>query len=461
MTDPSPPPSTITRAEVDGAIVDVRIDGGRIVALGPDLARPGDRTVDAAGAALLPGLHDHHLHLLAWAAARRSLDVSERTDAAAFDAAVMAAHATAEPGRWLRVVGVDDRHGPLDAARLARLAPGRPVRAQHRSGAAWVLSERALADVGAPDRDAEGWIHRADQELRSRWADLDGPPDLAPVGRRLAELGVTGVTDATPSADGSGFALLAAARRGGTIPQRVAVTGGPAVADQHPPPELERGPVKVVVEDHALPSPDDLATAFSAARRAGRPVAVHAVTRAALVLALVAWAEVGAVPGDRLEHGSVIPLELVAPIAELGVTVVTQPGFVHAHGDRYLDDVEPDDRPHLYRCGSLLGAGIAVAGSTDAPFGPDDPWRAIRTAIERTTARGRPLGPAEAVSPAVALARFLAPLADPGGPARTVEAGAPADLVLLDRPTAGALADPSAAHVRRTWIGGMVVLDRG
>ena len=46
---------------------------------------------------------------------------------------------------------------------------------------------------------------------------------------------------------------------------------------------------------------------------------------------------------------------------------------------------------------------------------------------------------------------------DPGGAPRRVEVGAPADLCLLDRPLTDVLADPSADHVRATWIGGRVV----
>lgn len=455
MTAAPHPPFTVTGAQVGPTTTDVRVAGGEITAVGPDLARPGEAVVAAHGGALLPGLHDHHLHLLAMAAARRSLDATGCPDPAAFDAAMATAHRRVDPGGWLRVVGADDRHGPLDAARLERLAPGRPVRVQHRSGAAWMLSPAARAATGFDD-EPDGGIHRRDDELRARWADLEGPPDLGAVGTRLSALGITGVTDATPFADATGLALLAAARRDGQIPQQVAATGGPALASTLLPAELERGPVKVVVEDHALPSLDDLVAAFAAARRAGRPVAVHCVTRAALVLALVAWADVGAVPGDRIEHGAVIPVELFEPIADLGLTVVTQPGFVHARGDRYLAEVEPDDRPHLYRCGSLLAAGIATAASTDAPFGPDDPWLVVRAAVDRTTESGRRVGPEEAVSAHVALDGFLAPLAAPGGAPRSVRVGAPADLVLLDRPIGDALADPSASHVRTTWIGGMV-----
>lgn len=461
MTDLAHAPFTIVRAEVDGASTDVRVEGGLIAAIGTDLARAGEATVSAHGGALLPGLHDHHLHLLAMAAARRSIDVAGCADPPAFDAAVATGHGTADRGTWLRVVGVDERHGPLDARRLDRLAPGRPVRVQHRSGAAWMLSTAARVEAGLGDEFGEGWIHRRDEHLRARWAALEGPPALGPVGDRLSALGITGVTDATPFGEPGGPALLGAARRDGQLPQRVAVTGGPTLADAAVPHGLVRGPVKVVVTDHALPSPGELAAAFVAARRAGRPVAVHCVTRAALVLALIAWEDVGAVPGDRIEHGSVIPVELFGAIAELGLTVVTQPAFVRAHGDRYLRDVEPDDVAHLYRCGSLLAAGIATAGSTDSPFGPDDPWTAVRTAVDRTTEGGRSLGPGEAVPPAVALDRFLAPLESPGGPPRTIRAGTPADLVLLDRSRRAALADPSSSQVRTTWIGGRVTHDSG
>jgi predicted amidohydrolase YtcJ len=466
VSDVAGPVTTVVGAQVVGPddrrgrdrVVDVRLEGGRIAAVGPDLERLGTRVVDAGGAALVPGLHDHHLHLLAMAAADRSVDVGGAAGPAGFDAALRSAAAAPGTHRWLRVVGYHEGHGPLDRHRLDRLVGDRPVRVQHRSGAAWVLGTAALDALGVPHGD--GWLHRADDRLAGRWPD-DGPPDLAAVARRLAARGVTGVTDATPFADGGGPALLAAARAGGDLPQRVAVTGGPERADAPAPDGLELGPVKVVVADHDPPSPDALAAAFRRARAAGRAVAVHCVTRVGLVLALAAWAEVGAVPGDRIEHGSVVPVELIAPIAELGLRVVTQPAFCWARGDRYLDDVEPDDVPHLYRCRSLLAAGIPVAGSTDAPFGPEDPWRAVAAAAERRTATGRPIGLAEAIAPRRALDAFLAPLDDPGGAPRRIVPGAPADLCLLDGPFEAVLADPATAVVRATWIAGRVVHGEG
>ena len=134
----------------------------------------------------------------------------------------------------------------------------------------------------------------------------------------------------------------------------------------------------------------------------------------------------------------------------LKLTVVTQPTFVAERGDDYLADVEPDDRPHLWPCAGLLRAGIAVGGSTDAPFGPADPWQAIAAAVERRTAAGRILGPDERLEARRALDLFLGPAAAPGGPPRRVVPGAPADLCLLAVPLDEALRAPSASLVAAT-----------
>ena len=179
-------------------------------------------------------------------------------------------------------------------------------------------------------------------------------------------------------------------------------------------------------------------------------MAVHCVTRVALLLALAAWDETGAREGDRIEHGAVVHPEEAGRIAGHGLTVVTQPIFVAERGDDYLAGVEPDDRPYLWPCAGLMAAGIAVGGSTDAPFGPADPWRAIAAAVERRTAAGEILGADERVTARRALDLFLGAPDAPGGPARRVVAGAPADLCLLSVPLDEALCHPSAGLVAAT-----------
>jgi predicted amidohydrolase YtcJ len=90
------------------AVVDVRIAAGRVVECRRGL-RPvaGEEEIDAAGCALLPGLHDHHIHLRALAAAQASIAVGpERVRSAAELAArLREAGAAAPAGAWLRCVG--------------------------------------------------------------------------------------------------------------------------------------------------------------------------------------------------------------------------------------------------------------------------------------------------------------------------------------------------------------------
>ncbi len=442
--------------EVDGRRADVVVVDGRVSAVRPDLRPVGPHeVVDIEGRAVLPGLHDHHLHLLAMAAAAGSLDLSPPTDV---EAAVRRAAAAARPGRWVRATGFVPSTLDLDRQRLDDWAGAVPVRAQDASGALWVLNTAALsavttAGVALSDDERErGWILRGDERLGGAWPEPDLP--LADVGAALTAHGVTGVTDATPFADPGGPARLAAAVADGSIPQRVVVTGAPGLAVVD---DLPRGPAKVVIGDHDLPALPDLVSTIDRAHRADRAVAVHCVTAEALALLLAAWTEVGTHPGDRVEHGAVIPVSAVPVLADLGVTVVTQPGFVAARGDRYLAEVEAADRPDLWRCGTLLDRGVPVGGGTDAPYGPADPWRAMAAAVSRATESGAVLGPDDRIAARRALDLFLGAPHAPGGPPRLVEVGAPADLCVLDRPLADALDDLAAVRVTATIVGGRLV----
>jgi predicted amidohydrolase YtcJ len=442
--------------EVEGVVTDVHVRDGLIVERAGGLS--GERTdevIDAAGRALIPGLHDHHLHLLATAAAASSIMVGPPAvcDARQFTAALATAAAGAAPGAWLRAVGYHESvAGDLDQDALDALVPGHPLRIQHRSGARWTLNSLALRELrlDAP----RGQLHGSDELLRERLAPAS-PPPLAPIGARLASFGVTGVTDATPSTDLDSVQLLA-----GAIPQSVVVMGGTALAAGPSIEGLQWGPVKFVVADHSLPAFADVRDAIATAHRYARPIAIHCVTAEAIALALAAWGDIGPRAGDRIEHGAVITPEAALRIAELGITVVTQPGFIASRGDQYRTDVDTEDLPHLYRCESLLQRGIEVGGSTDAPFGDLDPWRAIRAAIDRHTGSGAALGAMERVTPERALALFLAPPERPGGPARRITSGAVADLCLLDAPLVEALAAPTHEHVIGTWARGQSIFRR-
>jgi predicted amidohydrolase YtcJ len=465
----------IRGTELDGRLrADVRVTGGTIAEIAPGLTRrPGEVVLDARGGALLPGLCDHHLHLHALAAHASSVPCGPPDVADASGLADALAGAMGDEHGWVRGVGyVETVAGDLDADAFDRLHPDRPVRIQHRSGALWMLNGTAMAVLGLArghhpgiERDRHGAptgrLWRADDWLRTR-LPRSRPPDLAPVGARLAALGITAVTDATPDLDATAIEAVTDAMASGALRQRVQLLGVPV--GWRPPPEKRTpsaGPYKIVLADSALPGLDALTTRIAEIHAHGRAVAVHCVTREALLLLLAAFADAGTLRGDRIEHAALVPAESVPTLAGLQLRVVTQPGFLAHRGDDFLRDVPEAEHGDLYRCRSLVEAGVPLVPSSDAPYGPLDPWAVISAAAARRTPSGRSVGPAERMSTAGALAGYLSDLSDPSGPVRRIRLGATADLMLLRVPRAVALSGPSSDHVRATIIGGAVAWDAG
>jgi predicted amidohydrolase YtcJ len=461
---------------------DLRVEGGLITEVAPALPRRGGEPVyDCQGGAVLPGLCDHHLHLHALAAWAGSVRCGppEVTGPAALAEALSAAGPDASG--WIRGTGYAETvAGHLDASALDRLRADRPVRVQHRSGALWILNTAALTAIGAAsagqpstgrpgagrpgashpgvERDADGRptgrLWRADAWLRSR-LPAAGPPDLTAVGAALLGHGITAVTDATPDLDARAISAIEQAMTRGILPPHVTLLGAPLgvpLPGDRGGPGPSSGPYKIVLADSGLPGYDELTGRIRAARAAGRAVAVHCVTREALVLLLAALAEAGPRPGDRIEHAALVPAELVPDLARLGLRVVTQPGFLPHRGDDFLRELPPDDRPDLYRCATLRQAGVPVALSSDAPYGPLDPWAVIAAAAARRTASGQVAGPGERLAFGQALGAYLAPPGDPGGAPRRVRPGMTADLVILHTPLAEVPGQPEP--VRTVLVGG-------
>jgi predicted amidohydrolase YtcJ len=453
----------IRNAEIDGVSGrDVRIAGGRIEAVGSNLAAASNEW-DARGGALIPGLIDHHIHLLATAARADSLSLDTIGAPAGFLTRLRDFAAARAPGNWVRAIGYHERMaGLLTRHDLDLMAPRNPVRIQHQTGSLWMLNSQALAIVvggeeppACVERDDAGSftgrIWRGDAWLAHRLAAT--PPALAPLAARLAALGVTGLMDASVSTDDASAAVLADARRKGALPQHLALMSGASLTPCTDA-AYRVGPLKIMLDEHDLPPLDEIIRRIGLARAWGRCVAVHCVTAAELALSLAAFETAGAKPGDRIEHGGVIPAEAIAVIARLGLTVVTQPGFVFERGDRYLADVDRAEQGDLYRCASLLAAAVPVASSSDAPYSAADPWSAMRAAVNRRTRAGLSLGVDERVPAATALQLHLGDFDAPGGPSRRVAPGAPADLCLLKTPLRAALAALSSDLVAATIIAG-------
>jgi predicted amidohydrolase YtcJ len=452
-------------------IVDLRIVDDRITQIAASIGPHADETtIDAGGGALLPALHDHHLHLYSLAAAQESVFCGppQVRDADQLQRALHARHAMLDSDAWLRGVGYHESvAGDLDRDWLDRNGPPRPLRIQHRSGRLWILNSLALVslrvdenDEAPLERDAHGRftgrLYDADDWLRARRPR--SRPSLHAISRQLAAHGVTGVTDTTPDNGPDMFGVFASAIESGELLQDVLMMGN-AQLDAHIGAQgsVLCGAHKFHLHDADLPDFDALCAAIRRSHSVGRGAAFHCVTRTDLTFALGALAEAGVLLGDRIEHAGVVSPELLEWMRELGVAVASQPGFIAERGDAYVADVDAEDRPWLYRLRAFLDAGITLAGSTDAPFGDANPWKAMHAATTRSTECGVVLGADESLTPEQALDLFLMPADVSLRNARRVEIGVVADLFLLPQPWAVARESLQQVRPRMTFKRGVLI----
>ncbi len=445
----------IRRANVwQRGLADVRITGGRIAAIGMLEALPGETVLDAYGGALLPGLHDHHLHLAASAVRHQSIVCGppEVTNEAELAARIGAAKGKG----WLRgILYHESVMGLPLACDLDRICADRPLRIQHRSGRLWLFNTMGLEAVlalGDPpfglewqDRGYTGHLFDEDAWLRNALGST--PPDLTEISMELARFGVTGITDMSPSNNLETEAWLNEEANTGRLCQKVLLAGTL---------DLASGPAKLHLHENAMPDFDETVAFIRAAHAAGRPLASHCTTETELVFTLAALEAAGPMRGDRIEHAGIARDEHIAWIAAMGLAVVGQPHFIAERGDQYLSDVEAELVPLLYRQASFLKASVTLAGGSDAPFGLLDPWAAMQSAMARKTASGAIIGSEEALSAEQALALFLADPCDLSVQ-RSVTVNATADLCLLTTPWQEAREVIDSHLVRATLISGNLV----
>ncbi len=480
-----------------GGATTVAIAGGRIVAVGAGsdlmpLAGPDTDILDCGGRAIMPGLVDAHCHLFAAAAAQNGVDCrpAATPDAAAVVKALRTA--AAQGDGWVRGYGYDD--SPIGLARhlnrcdLDAVSTVRPVRVEHRSGHACVLNTAGLAAAGigrdtpAPPggvivRDAageptglllemSGWLRRRAGPTAGA-GDL--PASLQRFARRMLSYGITAATDAGPDNGVARWQSFGDAIAHGLLPLRVTMLAGigrlPELADAGLrygaaacDGMLRLGHAKIMLTASAgglHPHPEELAGMVNAARRAGYPVAIHAVERDAIVAAALTLADIPPPAGrHRIEHCAECPPDVAELVAQSGAMAVSNPGFLHYDGERYRATVPPALLPHLYPAGALAARGIPVAFGSDAPVIEPNPWAAMAAALTRQSAGGPALGGQGLPSIAAALRMHT------GG--NRIAPGYPADLAIV---APNPLATPAAAlpSVRAvaTVVAGRVVWRAG
>lgn len=462
----------------------VLVSNGRGRALGADeQARAamgaGVRVIDCQRMPLLPAFVDSHCHVMAYASSLTAVDCrpSGVSSIAGIKDAIRSRAASTPEGRWVRAAGYDDfalaekRHPTrwdLDEA-----APRNPVRLTHRSGHAMVLNSPALNAVGISDATDEppggtidrgplsgepsGLLLEMDEYVRDRMPrlteeELRSAMRLA--GDKFLSYGITAVCDASPANTPQRFETFKKMRQSGHFLPRVTMMAGAKYLDQFVDEGLgigagnelcSVGHAKITLtlsSGRLSPSENELSELISKAHSQQFPVAIHAVEAEALKAAVNALESATPLTTrtrtDRIEHCSECPDALLPRIARLGVTVVTNPGFLYLSGDRYLAETKKDRVPWLYRMRSLIEAGIPVAAGSDAPVTDPNPMTGIYSAVTRRSQGGNEVNTEERLGLEQALTMHSRPVDGKGREnlrARQVDDKfIPADLVLLDRP---------------------------
>ena len=460
------------------------------------------RVVDCGGGSAIPGFHDAHTHILAYAASLDAADCRPPRAASVRDIRriLRTAAARVPEGEWVRGRGYD--HTALAESRhptrqdLDAAAPKHPVRLTHRSGHADVLNSLALERVGIADSTPEppgATISRSLEDgapdgllfEMGEYLDAKIPPPpyrvlrerVARAARNLLALGITSVQDATHTNGADRWDLFAALRQSVRPMPRIALMAGGARLSEFAErgmgfgfgdDRLRLGHAKLMATasgGRQTPPPSELRRLAADCARAGFPVAVHAVESEIVASAADAIASAPKIAGarHRIEHCAECPPAVLDAVAKCGAAVSTQPAFVHESGDRYLRMVARDALPHLYRARSLAERGITIAFGSDAPIADPNPTLGLQAALTRRSSSGAAVGEGERLNLYAALSAYTLGSAESAGNAAARELGALtpghlADIVVLNRDIAAiAPEEIGEARVAMTIIGGETV----
>lgn len=348
----------------------------------------------------MPGPYtDHHVHLLATAAARLSIDVSGARSIAALLETVRSG--LADHRGWIRAWGyeewaLEERRHPTRED-LDRVARGRPLVLHHRSGHAAVLNRAALDEVGEGDHPDGVLFDRHDLLARVPRLAADAlEAAAAQVSREWWAAGLEAVVDATHTNGPAELETLASWAMRGTVRQKVTAMASFESIGLLPPfggrvGNVEVGWVKLMPAAGGL---DLIAGRVARAHSSGYPVAVHVVDVEALEATLVSLEASAPPPGlvDRIEHNALSLPEQVPRIASSGAMVVANPGFLLHRRGKYDRELTAVERTWLVRIGSLLRAGVQVRAGSDSPVTPWDGDEIVAAAV------AHPFSPDESVS---------------------------------------------------------------
>lgn len=502
-------------------------ENGVITAVYPDAtsaeASTADERIDGGGATLLPGLIDAHGHMASLGRALATVDLTgSRSEAEA--AQRVAERAAAErSGGWLRGRGWNQvfwagGEFPTTAS-LDAVVADRPVVLSRVDGHAIWVNSRALELAGIDDTtpDPQGGQIQRDEQGRATGVLVDNamafvrrvlPADTVEQHREniarameyLVSLGMTGAHDA--GASETMMQAYEALHADDAFPMRVYVML--AASDPTNAGRLEAGPrtypgdrltarsVKIVadgalgsrgaalIDDYSdeagsrgllLQTEEGLRHLMHDSAGQGFQVNVHAIGDLANRRVLDEFAVINQDPSQRalrhrVEHAQILTLEDLARFEPLDVIASMQP--THATSDKNMagDRLGEDRLAGAYAWQTLLDSGARLAGGSDFPVEPPNPFYGLHAAVTRQDREGEPprgWRPDEALTRDQALSLFTEDAAYAGHAETSIGRLAPgyaADYILIsDDYFSVAPEQIWQLDVLRTVVGGEVVYE--
>jgi predicted amidohydrolase YtcJ len=145
---------------------------------------------------------------------------------------------------------------------------------------------------------------------------------------------------------------------------------------------------------------EELLAAAEAAKQNNIQLVVHAMGEQAIDLIVDTFYEVPGwledAPSIRIEHAAMPTPQALQRVGEAGIAFVTQPIFLFAEIESYVNNLGTERMKTTYPIQSMLDAGIKVAFSSDAPAtawaDPANPFVGIKSAVTRVAYDGTDTG---------------------------------------------------------------------
>jgi len=494
----------------------ILVANGRIAAVGDrsELMGSAPETV-YQDCFLLPGLRDAHMHPVAYAAALRGTTLATASDFQEINERLRADASTSSAGA--PVIGMRLNDETLTEGRLPtrqvldRGVRHKPVLVHRYCGHVAIANTAALkaAGVTAETPDPPGGIIDRDKHgdptgiLRETAIDLvsqglgdDNPvstEELLDAMTRMAAVGITSIGAILRPGGGAWASLgnevdisIAAAERmpikvGAYVieedPAAVALTkaridsapkrlrwlgvkrfgdgsfGGHTAAMREPFIDVDTtGKMRLDGLDRAI---------AEASLALGGGAAIHAIGDSACGAVIDLFEQLVANGADapklRIEHASVLAEADIHRLAACGAVAVVQPPFIGSEAAWLGKRLGEERLRRTYAFASLEEAGVTLAGSSDSPVEPPDPWAGMALARDRAG-----MVPAEALSPNRALALYTSGAAKALGEPSPLQVGSPADFIVVDRDPVVATPDEvRLTEVVATYVdGAQVAVDR-